>query len=128
MAAAPALGFSEDYVQEALVRAKQRTTDMALEASPIFRPLKGLINKRGAFEGNATALLSALERYCGTRDPLATGWPSIPKVLGDQLRRLGPDLRRKGIQVEFVKNGRVWRITRRRVRRPARSRASNRTQ
>ena len=128
VAAAPALGFSEDYVQEALVRAKQRTTDMALEASPIFRPLKGLINKRGAFEGNATALLSALERYCGTEGPPRNGWPSSPKVLGDQLRRLGPDLRRKGIQVEFVKNGRMWRITRRKARHPTRSRASNRTQ
>ena len=115
VAAAPGMGFSEDYVQEALIRAKERTTDMALESSPIFRPLRKLIYKKGRFVGNATKLLSALEDQLEDQGAVPKGWPTSLNVLGNQMRRLVPDLRRKGIEAVFVKNGRMWRITRRKT-------------
>jgi hypothetical protein len=113
VAAAPGLGYSDEEVLKALLRSKTRTTDLALESSSIYIPLVGLLSgKRQKFEGNASELLRALENELGDVKP-RTGWPTSPRAVGDQLRRLVPDLRRKGIVAVFTKNGRKWRITRR---------------
>jgi hypothetical protein len=112
VAAAPGLGCTEQEALDALARARRRTTDVALEASALVQPLNDLLNsKRNRFVGNASRLLTELEKYLP--DGVAPRqWPTGPLALGNQLRRLTPDLRRAGIFAEPIPHGRKWRITR----------------
>lgn len=112
VAAAPGIGFTEGEVLETLDRVRARTTAVALEGSVLAGPLQELLlDHRGVFVGNATKLQTALERYLPPTDPLPRGWPSGPRPLADQLRRLAPDLRRSGITITPIANGRKWRIS-----------------
>ena len=107
VAAAPAIGFTEDEILEALNRSANRTTLSALESSSIVEPLKSLIEK-AAFKGNTTELLRALEGRLITGAARPKDWPANPKALSNLLRRLEPSLRRIGIDIRFIEHGRMW--------------------
>jgi len=112
VAATPAFGCTDEEMLGALLRNRERAAAAALESSPLVEPLHLLLAENGGkFVGNATNLLKKLRRHLGDEGP-PRDWPTAPKSLGDQLRRLVPDLRRQGIEALFIKNRRTWRITR----------------
>jgi hypothetical protein len=78
---------------------------LTLEASLLTVPIQTLAVE--GFEGTATELLDRLKAIAGDEVARKRGWPTRPNMLGGQLRRLGPALRRTGIKVEFVRDMRA---------------------
>ena len=54
-----------------------------------------------AFEGTATDLLALLANHAGEEAVRQRGWPADASRLSLELRRLAPNLREIGIEVEF---------------------------
>jgi hypothetical protein len=85
----------------------------ALESSAIYPELgrfarslpNGMNSQKGGFwEGTCQQLLDELGRIAGDKAK-SKYWPTSPRGLSGQLRRLAPSLRRVGILVEFDKSG-----------------------
>jgi phage/plasmid primase-like uncharacterized protein/energy-coupling factor transporter ATP-binding protein EcfA2 len=76
-----------------------------LEASPLYVTLMKLIEepkvKMNKWRNTPTATLKKLEELLGENEKVPKGWPSNPKKLSEQLKRLAPQLRSAGIGVEF---------------------------
>jgi hypothetical protein len=78
--------------------------ELALDATPIWPPLRQLVETRGPWEGTAADLLAELAQLAGlTRDGAKppAGWPKKPNALTGRLRRLAPNIRRAGVAVDF---------------------------
>ncbi len=82
--------------------------ELALDASPIWPPLRQLVEARGAWEGTAAELLAELAQLAGLGGDRAkppAGWPKKPNALTGRLRRLAPNMRRAGVVVDFHRTG-----------------------
>ncbi|HVT79040.1 MAG TPA: hypothetical protein VHM90_00160, partial [Phycisphaerae bacterium] len=101
-AAEPALGLAPGSIAEAYERNRSSTNSLAIEASPVALPLIELISKKGKFEGTAMALLSRLSLVAGEEQGGRVDWPRNPKGMAGALRRIAPNLRARGIDVEFL--------------------------
>jgi hypothetical protein len=111
----PGLGLDDGDVVRALRRSADEAIQVAVEASPIGRAVQALVEERGDIELSATELLALLnDRRGGQFEP--QGWPKAGNVLSAQLRRLAPNLRELGIDVEQDKaergNKRLLRLRR----------------
>ena len=73
---------------------------LTLEASPLVPPLKRLTIKRDAWSGTASDLLRDLVRLAN-EEAQQRNWPKNPQVLSGQLRRIAPNLRAVGIDVQL---------------------------
>lgn len=94
------LGLPDGEVLRALRRSADESVQVAMEASPVGRALLDLVEARGLIELTATELLAALnERRGATPEP--HGWPKAANALSGQIKRLAPNLRALGIEVEF---------------------------
>ncbi|MCL4308062.1 MAG: hypothetical protein M1126_01675 [Candidatus Thermoplasmatota archaeon] len=85
---------------------RQAGVEKALSENTIAAALDQLLEIDGQFEGTATALLTHLTDLTvspGRSPPL--GWPKNPSALGSALRRMAPDLRRAGVDIEFDRQG-----------------------
>jgi hypothetical protein len=99
-AAEPALGWAEGKMLAAYNRNRSTSSELALEASTLVPVLETLVDQ-APWAGTATELsrkLTELIPDCGvdTRD-----WPRSPRELSACLRRLAPNLRDAGIEVQF---------------------------
>jgi hypothetical protein len=77
--------------------------ETALEASIIVGPLLSLLKDGKPYEGTVGDLLDALE--AGSADEKTRKrkeWPTSPRKLSGELRRLAPNLRRAGVTVTFL--------------------------
>jgi len=72
---------------------------MALDSSPIVEHLRKLVI-RHEFKGTASALLLKLQHIGGdrARDPY---FPKYAKALSSHLRRIAPNLRADGFEIDF---------------------------
>jgi hypothetical protein len=123
-AAESALGWERGSFLEAYTGNRAEANDLALDSSPIAPLLRDLAEGNG-FEGTCAELLAKLNESAGDKATRAQSWPKSPRALSGQLRRLAPNLRRAGVNLE------MWREPggqRRRMVRVARqnSSASNR--
>jgi len=106
-AAAPALGWERDEFSQAYTGNRRAVNDLPLQTA-VAEALSGLTLP---WEGTATGLLRVLTVAMYGSDEKNVRrpkeWPDAPKTLGNQLRRLAPNLRRAGIEIEFSrKSGR----------------------
>ena len=116
-AAAPALGLRPGEFLEAYLESASHAHEIALEASVIGGPLRGMLDHRDGlallaakgrrayggplgFKGTAEKLLKELNEHTAAA-PRPRGWPQSPKGLGGQLRRIAPALRKLGYRVDF---------------------------
>ncbi len=78
-------------------------SEQALEASIIAGPLAALLSAQGGrWEGTARELLDALEAaHTDDKTRKRKDWPTGPRKLSGELRRLAPNLRRAGTAVIF---------------------------
>ena len=97
LACLPALGWTEDEVWEVIDGNVARASDVAVEASAFATAVHDFAvaesRERGAWEGTASHLLSALYPYAvdvDRRSPKV--WPSTPNRVAGWLRRIAPDL------------------------------------
>src|SRR5262249_47969695 len=76
--------------------------EAVLEADPVAHVLRRyLAEVKDGFEGTAAQLLQALNGVLPETEPRAKGWPKLPHVLSNALRRIAPPLRKVGIEVVF---------------------------
>jgi hypothetical protein len=75
--------------------------ELTLEESPIGSPVRELA--QNGFEGTAEDLLERLEGIAGEAATRRKEWPKSPRALSGKLRRIAPNLRALGIEVEFGK-------------------------
>jgi hypothetical protein len=104
-AAEPALGWKANSFLEAYIGNRQDANELALESSPVYPPLLELL-KDGPVEATSTDLLAKLEQFVTEKVTKGRRWPKNGRALSGALRRLAPNLRRVGIQVEMPTSGR----------------------
>ena len=77
--------------------------ELALETSPIPSAVRSLIAGAEGWEGTASELLLALADH--VEEPVRRGrdWPSSPRALSAVLRRIAPNFRAIGVEVEFAR-------------------------
>jgi len=96
-----ALGLDAGAFMRAYATNRGVSVDLALDASPIGSAVRALLAKHPqGLEVTATELLEQLNRSFADRRP-PKNWPQSPKSLSGALRRIAPDLRAVGVEVDF---------------------------
>jgi hypothetical protein len=105
MAAAEALGYSEEFLLEAYRANRGEQVEIAIESSPLALAVIALMSVHLEWNGSATDLLSELNRVRGVGDHerAPKSWPTCPSSLSNELRRIAPLLRTRGIEGETGK-------------------------
>ena len=98
-AAEPALGWEHGTFLAAYDRNRLDAHDLALDAASITASLKDLV-AAADWQGTATALLATLTSLAGETLIRRKDWPAAPNVLSGQLKRLAPDFRAIGIEID----------------------------
>ena len=94
---------------EAYNDAQASATEDVLEDSPIGPALRQFLEGHPSFEGTATELLNSLSAP-NPDEKRPRGWPSTGAVMGKQVTRLAPSLRKLGYTAEFrrASRGNLW--------------------
>jgi hypothetical protein len=101
-AAEGALGWPQGSFLKAYTDIRQAAHTSILEESPWVPALEALMAGRARWEGTAGELLGELEARVEEKTRHRRDWPTSPRKLGGELRRLAPDLRRGlGLEVRF---------------------------
>ncbi len=98
-AAEPALGGERGTFLAAYDRNRLDAHDLALDAASITGPVRTLV-QTADWQGTATGLLAALTLIAGEAVARRKDWPAHPNVLSNRLRRLAPDFRAIGIEID----------------------------
>ena len=75
--------------------------DTALEASPVAGALAAFMASRDEWSGTAAVLLAELDSLVGETKTKRKDWPVDGAQLGKILRRIAPNLRQAGTDVQF---------------------------
>jgi hypothetical protein len=107
VAAEPALGWPKGSFLSAYSANRDGSTAAALESSAIAQPVLALVERHGTWTGTVKQLLGELDSVAGEAARKDRDWPTNPRKLGGDLRRLAPALRRAGVNVELPKKTRA---------------------
>jgi hypothetical protein len=100
VACEPALPWPRGAFMAAYERNRGQAVQIALDASPIGQPLIAFVEHRKEWEGTATELLSEIRGLNGIHpDYTPNGWPKDGKAMSAMLDRLGPSLRKSGVEM-----------------------------
>lgn len=112
-AVARALGFAPGDFQRQYAELVRAGIDRALESNPVAQALDKYLAERllpWNWQGTAGQLYELLTPHAGLD---RAAWPRSPKGLADQLRRIAPAYRAKGIAITHLghsREGALWRI------------------
>lgn len=101
VAAEPAFGLSGGFI-EAFEESRTRGTGLALEASPIYEPVLSLIESDD-WSGTATDLLELLTERVDPSLTRRRAWPGSAQALSSAVRRIAPELRSAGVEIEHMR-------------------------
>lgn len=113
-AVARALGFAAGEFQQRYAQMVRAGVDRALESNAVAQALEKYLGERVLpwhWQGTAGQLYDLLNLHAVTD---RSSWPRSPKGLADQLRRIAPAYRSKGIDITPMGHGRdgaLWRIS-----------------
>jgi hypothetical protein len=107
-AAAPQLGWEAKDFVDAYNGNRDSANDLSLEASLIAGYVKwqaaiGRTMERGCYTGTAKELLDSFNFKASDREKRQNAWPKNERSLSNQLRRIAPNLRAVGIDIEFYR-------------------------
>ena len=122
-AAEPALGLADGEFLSAYLANREAGHRTAVEADPVAVAIESMIVDKGIWKGTATELLELLEQIVSDHTVRSKEWPKAANALGNRLRRIAPDLRKLGVDINFPSSrthGRRLTITNRRKDRPDR--------
>ena len=102
VAAEPTLPWDEGRFLEAYSANRADANDLALEASPVGAELQRWIARKRGWSGTAGELLGELETDAQENTKRLKSWPKSARGLSSALRRLAPNLRADGIEIEFL--------------------------
>lgn len=113
-AAETALGWSKGAFMAAYGGNQESANELALEASVVARPLLELLDAQGSWLGSASELLKALEKRVDDQTKRQNGWPKNPRSLSGHLKRLSPNLRVAGWDIDYDRTSkkRLWSFAR----------------
>lgn len=101
VAAEPALGWAEGTFLRAYNSNRGTANALSLEGSPLVTPLKRLLASRASWRGTAAELLRKMAKHVENQAIEQRNWPKNPQLLSTQLRRIAPQLRASGLDIEF---------------------------
>jgi hypothetical protein len=104
-AVARGLGWPADTFLSAYEDSRRGTTLNALEESVLARVLLDSASLGGLWNWtkSATEMLDELSRAVPARVKSSSRWPQSPRQFSDELRRIAPQLRTRGITVKFIR-------------------------
>jgi uncharacterized protein YukE len=102
-AAAPALGWSAGEFLRAYAENRAASHVTAVEASIVGKALKAFFEEVGQWQGTATELLDQLNERAADKLRKGRTWPKTGQALANAIRRVAPNLRQIGIEVEFAR-------------------------
>lgn len=101
-AAEPALGWEPGAFLDIYRRNRADANSLALEANPIVPSLTKLLEDcGGSWQGTATELSEALSALVSEKTQRSRAWPKSGRSTSASLKRLAPNLRAVGIDVEW---------------------------
>jgi hypothetical protein len=114
---ARALGFEAGHFQALYAELVRAGIDRALESNSVAQVLDKYIQERITpfnWQGTAGQLYDLLNgQTLLDRSTDRSTWPKSPKGLADQLRRIAPAYRAKGVEISHLghsREGAIWRI------------------
>lgn len=103
VAAEPALLWKPGAFLSAYQGNRAIANESAIESSILSGPLISFMEGRDEWQGTATDLKIALEQEADEHVVKSKDWPKKPHLLSGEIKRIAPNLRRTGINVEFGK-------------------------
>jgi hypothetical protein len=104
-----AFGSPAGSFLRAYERNRNEANSVSLDASIIGEPILEIANN-GGFVGTASELLEKLEEVAGEKIKRQAGWPKNGRGVSGQLKRIAPNLRAKGLMVNWVRESGARRI------------------
>ncbi len=98
VAAEPALGWAPGSFMTAYAGNREQANELALEASAIAEPIRSIA--ADGFKGTKTELYERLRDLASEEATRAKAWPANAQKMTVQLRRIAPNLRLSGIEIE----------------------------
>jgi len=104
-AAEPALGWPEGAFLDSYAANRDLSDQAAIEGNPVALAVLNLATTEGHWEGTATELkLTLRSRYPDLTED-AHSFPRQENKLSNALRRVQPPLRRRGVTINFRRDG-----------------------
>ena len=112
VAAETALGWPAGTFLAAFHRNLESANDLALESSAVARPLLELLEQNGEWNGPASDLLESLSKRVTDQTKQTKDWPKNGRSMAGRLKRLAPNLRKAGWEVDYDRSSsqRTWTI------------------
>ena len=85
----------------AYARNRESSNELALEANSLTKPLLEFMENNASWQGGSNDLLSLLDKIAGEKTRRLSSWPKTGSALTNKLKRLAPNLRAAGIEIEF---------------------------
>lgn len=104
-AAEPGLGLETGQFLAAYQANRSTGNEVALESSPVGKAVIDFIAEVGEWIGTSTELLRELEPRVDDATKRLKTWPATARPLGGAIKRLAPNLREAGIDVDFSRRG-----------------------
>ena len=104
-AAESGFGLRSGEFMAAYLENRQVANETALESSPVAKYVLDLA-ETGGWAGTPSDLHAKLETLATDQEKHAKSWPKTARPLSGLLRRLAPNLRAAGAQIEFRHDGR----------------------
>ncbi|MHC4661129.1 MAG: bifunctional DNA primase/polymerase [Planctomycetota bacterium] len=96
------LGWPSGTFMNAYTENKASANETAIEASIIGPVLLSFMRDEAYWQGTASDLLEELEITAGEKTIKRKGWPKAANRLSGKLRRIAPNLRAIGIDIQFI--------------------------
>jgi hypothetical protein len=104
VACEPALGWPPGTVLQAYERNRSEANSVSLDASIIGESILSIADD-GGFTGTASELLRTVNECAGENLRKQVGWPKNGRAISGQLKRIAPNLRQKGVTVNWFREG-----------------------
>src|SRR5262249_61514077 len=95
----------------AYLRNRKETNWTAIQGSPVAPYIVDHVRTNGTWTGNASDLWHYTREAAGAAAEQDRDWPKNAKLLSQHLRKLEPNLRETGVNVEFDRTGKERTIT-----------------
>ena len=100
VAAFPGLDINPEDFLKAYSENREGINEIVLESSPIARWISDLVDD-GDWTGTATELLKKLNNEVDDRTQRERSWPKNARSLSTMLKRIAPNFRRKGVDIQM---------------------------
>lgn len=104
VAGLPGLGLSSEDFLTAYAGNRQAANQLALESSSLAESLQSFMAERSHWQGTVSQLYDRLNELTAEKLQSQKAWPKTPSHLSRQLGRLAPNLRRIGINIDFIRS------------------------